>query len=100
MFDVGAILLAVLTDAGLFLLAFRALTARQVPTRDLRVGAVAAAVGWQVVQLLGTYFVTHALRGTREATASPASCSASSPGFTWRSGAMRMRYALLRKRQN
>ena len=28
------------------LLAFRALTARQVPTRDLRVGAIAAGVGW------------------------------------------------------
>jgi len=66
-FDVGAILLAVLTNIGLFLLAFRALTARQVPTRDLRVGAMAAGVGWQVVQLLGTYFVTHALRGTHEA---------------------------------
>jgi membrane protein len=64
---VGAILLAVLTNIGLFLLAFRALTARHVPTRDLRVGAVAAGVGWQVVQLFGTYFVTHALRGTREA---------------------------------
>jgi YihY family inner membrane protein len=63
----AAIFLAILTNVGLFLLAFRALTAKQVPTRDLRVGAVAAGVGWQVVQILGTYFVTHALRGTREA---------------------------------
>ena len=37
------------------------------PTRDLRVGAVAAGVGWQVVQVLGTYFVTHMLRGRSEA---------------------------------
>ena len=34
-------------------------------TRDLRVGAVAAGVGWQVVQVLGTYFVTHMLRGSQ-----------------------------------
>jgi uncharacterized BrkB/YihY/UPF0761 family membrane protein len=64
---VAAILLAVLTNVGLFMVVFRVLTARDVPTRDLRVGAVVAGVGWQVVQILGTYFVTHALRGTREA---------------------------------
>jgi len=64
---VAAILLAVLTNVGLFMLAFRALTATEVPTRDLRIGAVVAGVGWQVVQILGTYFVTHVLRGTQEA---------------------------------
>jgi membrane protein len=64
---VAAILLAVLTNIGLLMLAFRILTAREVPTRDLRVGAVVAGVGWQVVQILGTYFVTHALRGAQEA---------------------------------
>ena len=51
------------TNIGLFLLAFRTLTARQVPTRDLREGGVAAGVGWQVVQLLGTYLVTHRAEG-------------------------------------
>ena len=66
-----------MANIGLFMLVFRVLTASEVPTRDLRVGAVVAGVGWQVVQLLGTYFVTHVLRGSAaRPTASSASCSA------------------------
>ena len=61
------ILLAVLANVGLFMVIFRVLTASEVPTRDLRVGAVAAGVGWQIVQVLGTYFVTSLLRGRSEA---------------------------------
>jgi uncharacterized BrkB/YihY/UPF0761 family membrane protein len=49
------------------MLAFRVLTAQGVPTRDLRLGAAAAAVGWQAAQLVGAYFVTHKLKGTSEA---------------------------------
>ena len=64
---VAAILLAVLANIGLFTLAFRVLTATEVATRDLLVGAVVAGVGWQVMQILGTYFVTHSLKGTQEA---------------------------------
>jgi len=64
---IAAIALAVVTNVGLFLLASRVLTATEVPTRDLRVGAVVAGVGWEIVQILGTYFVTHVLRGTGEA---------------------------------
>jgi len=64
---VGAILLSVLANIALFMLTFRVLTVRDVPTRHLRLGAVVAAIGWQIVQLLGTYFVTHALKGAREA---------------------------------
>lgn len=60
------ILLAVLVNIAMFMLAFRVLTARQIPTRDLRVGAVVAGVGWEVLQLLGTYLVSHVLKGTRE----------------------------------
>jgi membrane protein len=63
----GAIVLATLANIGLFTIAFRVLTARDVATRELFVGAVVAGVGWQVVQILGTYFVTHVLRGTQEA---------------------------------
>ena len=62
-----AILLAVVANVGLFMVIFRVLTASRCATRDLRVGAVAAGVGWQVVQVLGTYFVTHMLRGRSEA---------------------------------
>ena len=64
---VAAIVLAVLTNIGVFMVAFRVLTATEVPTRDLRVGAIVAGVGWQLLQILGTYLVTHALRGAGEA---------------------------------
>jgi len=64
---VGAIVLAVLANIALFMLAFRVLTAPEVPTRHLRLGAVVAGIGWEIGQLAGTYFVTHALKGTREA---------------------------------
>jgi membrane protein len=63
----GAIVLAVLANVALFMLAFRVLTARQIPARHLRLGAVVAGIGWEIGQLLGTYFVSHVLKGTREA---------------------------------
>ena len=63
----GAVVLAVLANVGLFTIAFRVLTASEIATRDLLVGAVVAAVGWQAMQILGTYFVTHSLKGTQEA---------------------------------
>jgi membrane protein len=63
----GAIVLAVAANVGLFTIAFSVLTASEVATRELLVGAIVAGVGWQVVQILGTYFVTHSLKGTQEA---------------------------------
>jgi uncharacterized BrkB/YihY/UPF0761 family membrane protein len=62
-----AILLAVVANIGLFMAIFRVLTASEVRTRALRVDALAAGVGWQVVEVLDTYVVTHMLRGRREA---------------------------------
>jgi membrane protein len=62
-----SIVLAMLANVALFTVIFRVLTASEVPTRDLRVGAVVAGVGWQVVQVAGTYFVAHMLRGRSEA---------------------------------
>lgn len=64
---IGAVLLATLANIGLFMLTFRLLTASEVPTSELRIGAVMAGVGWQVVQVLGTYFVSHYLKGAPEA---------------------------------
>jgi inner membrane protein YhjD len=63
LFAVAAIPLATVTNIALFMLAFRVLTASEVRTRDLRIGAVVAAVGWQILQLLGTYLVAHVLKG-------------------------------------
>jgi membrane protein len=66
--EVGAIgiVLAMVTNVGLFMLAFRVLTAGQIPARELRLSAVVAGIGWGIVQILGTYFLSHFLKGTRE----------------------------------
>ena len=58
----AAIPLTTVTNIALFMLAFRVLTA-DVPTRNLRVGAVVAGVGWQLVQILGTLYVSGMLKG-------------------------------------
>jgi membrane protein len=60
---VTAVPLGTLANFALFMLAFRVLTVNEVPTRQLRVGAGVAAVGWQLLQLLGTYLVTRLLTG-------------------------------------
>jgi len=57
------LILAVLLNVGLFVAAFRLLTARDVTTRQVLPGAVVAAVGWQVLQAVGTYLVGSKLRG-------------------------------------
>ena len=55
-----AFVLAVIANVGLFMLVFRVLTATEVATRDLRIGAVVAGFGWQVVQI-----ARHLLRDAR-----------------------------------
>ena len=57
---------AAAVNAGLFLLAFRVLTPRQIPTRQLLAGAVVAGVAWQVLQAVGGYLVGHYLRHTSQ----------------------------------
>jgi YihY family inner membrane protein len=63
---VGGVLLAALTNIAMFLVAFRVLSARQISWPDLRLAAIVAGLGWQTLQLLGTYLVGHALKGSRE----------------------------------
>jgi YihY family inner membrane protein len=50
-------------SAGMYLGAFRALTPKGVPTRDLLPGAITGGILWTVLQDLGTYLVHHFLRG-------------------------------------
>ena len=64
---IAAIPVATLVNVGLFILAFRVLTGAEVPIGQLRLGALVAGVGWEVVQLLGTYFLAHVLKGAPEA---------------------------------
>jgi YihY family inner membrane protein len=46
----------------LFVMAFRVLTPRRVPTRSLVPGAVLGGIGWSLLQVLGAYLVGHQLR--------------------------------------
>jgi YihY family inner membrane protein len=61
-----AVAASFLVNLGLFLLAFKVLTAEPLRVREVAVGAVAATVFWEALQLIGTWFVTRGLR-----TASP-----------------------------
>ena len=49
-------------NVGLFWLGLRTATAARVTWRELRVGAILAAIAWQVLQFLGGYVVAHSLR--------------------------------------
>jgi exosortase/archaeosortase len=57
---------AAAVNVGLFLLVFRVLTPRQIPTRQLVAGALVAGVAWQVLQAVGGYLVGHYLRHTSQ----------------------------------
>jgi YihY family inner membrane protein len=57
---------AAAVNVGLFLLMFRVLTPRQIPTRQLIAGALVAGVAWQVLQAVGGYLVGHYLRRASE----------------------------------
>jgi YihY family inner membrane protein len=49
-------------NIGLYLLAFRVLTVREVETNCLVPGAVVGGVGWSILQTIGAYLVSHQLR--------------------------------------
>jgi YihY family inner membrane protein len=57
---------AAAVNVGLFLLVFRVLTPRQIPTRELVAGALVAGVAWQVLQAVGGFLVGHYLRHTSQ----------------------------------
>ena len=56
------ILVSVAVNAGVFLLAFRIATARDVSWRQLAPGALSAAVAWQILQVFGALLVGHVLK--------------------------------------
>lgn len=57
-----AIIAGLVVNIPLFMLGFRLLTPRSIPTRSLVSGAVAGAVGWSLLQYGGTWLVGHELR--------------------------------------
>jgi YihY family inner membrane protein len=58
---IGAIAVSLLLNVGLFWLSFRLGTAREVAGRALWLGAILAAIAWQVLQIAGGYLVAHQL---------------------------------------
>ena len=60
-FVVLAELAAVLVNVGMYLVAFRVLTPKGIPTRRLIPGVIAGGIAWTVLQILGTYLVHHFL---------------------------------------
>jgi membrane protein len=56
---VAAVAVALVLNVGLFWLGFRMATSTEVRTRDLRLSAILAAIVWQILQFLGTYFISH-----------------------------------------
>jgi YihY family inner membrane protein len=53
---------SVLLNLALFLLAYMVLTAEPLRPRDVAVGVVCATVLWQILQLIGTWYVTRGLQ--------------------------------------
>ncbi|WP_261556405.1 YihY/virulence factor BrkB family protein, partial [Frankia tisae] len=65
-FQVLAVAISTAGNAGLILVAFKVLTARSVRVRENLPGAVFAALGWQLVQTLGGYYIAHQLKGSTQ----------------------------------
>ena len=63
---IGAVLVSLVLNVGVFWLGFRLATARLVRWRDLLVGALIAAVIWQILQVAGGYVVSHQLHRAYE----------------------------------
>jgi inner membrane protein YhjD len=59
---VVSILLSTVVDFGLFWVGFRVLTSRDVGWRAVRGGAAAAAIFYELLQLVGGYYVAHVLK--------------------------------------
>jgi membrane protein len=58
-----ATMLALALDTAVFLLAFHLLTARDLGWRAFLPGAVAAAIGWEVLHLVAGAYASHVLKG-------------------------------------
>jgi hypothetical protein len=65
-FRLANLALATAVNVGLYLLAFRVLTPRQVPTRQLVAGAMVGGIAWQALLAIGGYLVGHNLKHASE----------------------------------
>ena len=63
---IGSIALSTALNFVLFWVGFRLLTAHDVTWRQLRGGAIAAAVAYEILQALGGYYVGHVVTGATQ----------------------------------
>jgi membrane protein len=56
-----AAIVTLLFNIGLFWLAFRLATAKVITWRELRLGAIMGGIVWQILQLIGGYYIGHQL---------------------------------------
>jgi YihY family inner membrane protein len=61
---VGAVVVSLAVNVGLFVVAFRLLTPKQIPWSDMVPGAIVGAAGWTALQYVGGVLVEHSLRNT------------------------------------
>jgi YihY family inner membrane protein len=66
LFGLGNLAASAAVNATLFLIAFRVLTPRQVPTGQLVLGAVVAGVLFTLLQAVGGYLVGHSLKHAQQ----------------------------------
>ena len=59
---VVGILISLLLNFALFFAAFRLMTADSVSSRELRTGVIVAGVLWEILQVLGGYYIGHVLK--------------------------------------
>ncbi len=59
---VGAVVISLLVNFGLFLSAFRFMTSATIATSCLWIGVVVAAVFWEILQLVGGIYINHVYR--------------------------------------
>jgi YihY family inner membrane protein len=60
----GAVVVSLAVNIGLFVVAFRLLTPKQILWGDMVPGAIVGALGWTTLQYLGGLLVEHSLRNT------------------------------------
>jgi membrane protein len=58
---VAGYVVALVVNFTLFFLTFRLMTARTIPSRDLRTGVIVAGIAWTILQSIGGYFIGHVL---------------------------------------
>ena len=63
---IGSIALSTALNIGLFWVGLRLLTARDVSWRSLRGGAIAAGIGYEILQAVGGFYVGHVLTSSSD----------------------------------